>query len=199
MQVGDKQKLITEMVQIVLNQKAELDQKFGWFVNKHFQKDFKNYFSSIENIFNKLNGNKLGNDNKSIKKLQTDAYFGGKHNFLFEFDEYQHFSSYRKLSLDLYPKNLKLNFDVDEWKNLCLLNSLKADRYRFSKQTKDFNFNGGRTAQRAYLDCFRDILPEVNGLNPTLRLNEFEVSGIDRNNLENCNKIEKLILKKLNE
>lgn len=198
MAVGDKQKLITEIVQIVLNQKAEVDQKFDWFVNKHFQKDFKNYFSSIEDIFYKLKGDKLGNDNKSIKRLQTDAYFGGKYNFLFEFDEYQHFSSFRKSSFDFYPKNLKLNFNIEEWKNLCLLNSLKADRYRFSKQTKDFNFNGGRNAQRAYLDCFRDILPEVNGLNPTLRLNEFEVLGIDRNNLENCNRIEKLILKKLN-
>lgn len=197
MAIGDQQKLITELVQTVLNQKAETDIKFDWFVNKHLQKDFKNYYKIIDNIFVRLNGNKLGNENKQISKLQTDSYFGGNFNFLFEFDEFQHFSSSRKLTFDCYPKNLNLNFDISQWKKQCELTFTKADKYRKTKETKDFDFKGGRTAQRAYLDCFRDFLPEINGLKPTLRINEFEVFGIERNNIENCKKIEKLILEKM--
>jgi hypothetical protein len=197
MAVGDKQKLITEILQTVLKQKAETDIKFEWFVNKHLQKDFCNQFQVIEEIFNKLNGNKIKNENKQISKLQTDAYFGGDYNFLFEFDEFQHFSSYRKLTFDLYPKDLRMNFDLQQWKKMCELHSVKADKYRYTKQTKDFDFNGGRTAQRAYLDCFRDLLPQNHGLQPTIRINEFEVIGIERNNLESCKKIEKLIAEKL--
>lgn len=197
MATGDKQKLITELIQTVLNQKAETNIKFDWFVNKHLQKDFSIYFPIIENIFEKLKGDTLGSDSKKISKLQSDAYFGGNLNFLFEFDEFQHFSSFRRQTFEFYPQNLKLNFSREQWITFCEINTLRADKYRQSKQTKDFSFVGGRTAQRAYLDCFRDLLPQINGLNPTLRFNEFEVNGIDRNNLDNCKKIEKLLLIKL--
>jgi len=63
--------------------------------------------------------------------------------------------------------------------------------------TANFNFYGGRTAQRAYLDCFRDLLPQVYKLRPTLRINEFEVKGIYTNNEESCTRIEKLLNSKL--
>ena len=96
-----------------------------------------------------------------------------------------------------YPNLLRLNFDLSEWKKLCSANRERADKYRKSKTAADFNFVGGRTAQRAYLDCFRDFLPEIQGLKPTLRINEFEVSGIHSINNEACNRIEKLLKIKL--
>ena len=36
----------------------------------------------------------------------------------------------------------------------------------------------GRAAQRAFFDTFRDWLPSLHGLNPTVRLAEFEVNPI---------------------
>ena len=36
----------------------------------------------------------------------------------------------------------------------------------------------GRAAQRAFFDTFRDWLPTLHGLNPTVRLAEFEVKPI---------------------
>lgn len=197
MPVGDKQKLITDIVATVLGQKPLLDKSFEWFINKHTSDHFGKWHSTIDTIFHNLNGDLAANQSKRTQCLECDAYFGGLYNFIFEFDEYQHFSSARLQTLELYPPDLNVNFSVDEWKSMCRMYKDRADKYRKSKTTTDFNFHGGRTAQRAYLDCFRDLLPQQHGLKPTLRINEFEAEGIYTNNKENCNRIEKLIKSKL--
>lgn len=197
MAVGDKQKLITAIVSKVLNEQAQTSKKFDWFINKHNKENFGKYFSTIDNIFKSLNGDITANQTKRSVSLDCDAYFGGQYNFIFEFDELQHFSSSRLKTIENYPSSLKVNFDLANWKKLCEIHKNKADNYRKTKTTADFNFIGGRTAQRAYLDCFRDLLPEIQGLNPTLRINEFEVVGISRLDKEACNKIEQLLKTKL--
>lgn len=197
MPVGDKQKLITEIVSAVLNETAEPNKRLDWFINKHTETHFGKYYKTINQIFSDLNGDISKNQSKRSMPLNCDAYFGGQYNFLFEFDEYQHFNTSRQKTFEHYPKELALNFDLDEWKNLCKTHKERADKYRKSKTTTDFNFSGGRTSQRAYLDCFRDLLPEIQELNPTLRINEFEVSGIVSKNKEAYKKIEKLLKAKL--
>lgn len=197
MAVRDKQKLITEILSEVLGQSAETDKTFSWFINKHLKEHFGLYFNTINKIFNELNGDDNAIATKRTVPLDCDAYFGGRYNFIFEFDEFQHFSSARLRTLEHYPKKLKLGFDVNTWKNLCGLHGGKANRYRYNKSTVDFNFPGGRTAQRAYLDCFRDFLPEIHGLNPTIRINEFEVAEINSKNLDSYKTIEYLLKDKL--
>jgi len=197
MAVGDRQKLITSIVATVLNEHAQTDISFGWFINRHTTEHFGKHFSIIDKIFISLNGDRQANQNKRTRTLNCDAYFGGQYNFIFEFDEYQHFNSARLRTFEYYPTDLKVNFSIDQWKQLCKIYKDKADKYRKTKITKDFNFSGGRTVQRAYLDCFRDLLPEINQLNPTVRINEFEVPDIFSNNKEACKKIEKLLKTKL--
>ncbi len=197
MAVGDKQKLITEIVSKVLNEQAQTSKKFDWFINKHNKENFGKHFSTIDKIFKSLNGDITANQTKRSVALDCDAYFGGQYNFIFEFDELQHFSSSRLKTIENYPSGLRVNFDLANWKRLCQIHKDKADNYRKTKTTTDFNFVGGRTAQRAYLDCFRDLLPEIQGLNPTLRINEFEVVGITKVDKDACNKIEQLIKTKL--
>lgn len=178
MALKEKQILITKIVGKILGQEPDMTRKFEWFINKHNKIHFGEKFKLIDNIFNDLGGDIVANQNKKQMLLDCDAYFGGKYNFFFEFDEFQHFSSARLKTLMQYQKEIKLNFNVEEWIKQCKKNKHKADEYRKAKTTTDFNFSRGRTAQRAYLDCFRDFLPEENGLNPTLRINEFEVEGI---------------------
>lgn len=197
MAIGDRQKLITEIVATVLNEPAQTDISFDWFINKHTKEHFGNHFPTIEQIFTSLNGDRQASHTKRTMTLDCDAYFGGRYNFIFEFDEHQHFSSARLKTFDFYPADLKVNFSIEQWKQLCKTHSDKADKYRKAKTTTDFNFVGGRTAQRAYLDCFRDLLPEVNGLKPTVRINEFEVTDIYSINNESCNIIEKLLTTKI--
>ena len=193
MPVGDKQKLITEIVGMVLNEKPQ-NENFGWFINQHQKDHFKGSYDLIDKIFSELNGN---NSLKRSIQLQSDAYFGGKYNFLFEFDEIQHFSTARLKTLNNYPTQLSLNYSISDWKKWCPIHSPIADKYRFNKVTADFNFSGGRIFQRAYLDCFRDLLPQHNGLNPTLRISEFEVEGISQIDAASIKKIETLLKEKL--
>ncbi|GHT28443.1 hypothetical protein AGMMS49574_02760 [Bacteroidia bacterium] len=197
MAIGDKQKLITEIVSEVLGEQAQDKIKFEWFINKHTKENFGKYFATIDNIFKSLNGDTIKNQSKRLVPLKCDAFFGGKLNFIFEFDEFQHFSSARLKTFECYPSELKLNFSLEEWEKLCAVHKDRADKYRHSKTTPDFDFPGGRTAQRAYMDCFRDFLPEIQGLNPTLRINEFEVIDIYSINKYSYNKIEKILNKKL--
>jgi hypothetical protein len=126
-----------------LNQKAETNCKFDWFINSHTESHFGKYFKNIHKIFDELNGDLFANQNKRISNLRCDAYFGGKYNLIFEFDEFQHFSSTRLATLNKYPKHIQLNFLTSVWRKYCLDNLQKADRYRYSKTTVDFNFEGG--------------------------------------------------------
>lgn len=197
MPVGDKQKLIAEIVGCVLGQKPQLRKSFEWLINKHTSSHFEKWYSTIDNIFCCLNGDIIANQTKRTLCLECDAFFSGQYNFIFEFDELQHFSSARLKTLELYPSELRVNFSIEKWKNNCRIHKEKADNYRKSKTTIDFNFQGGRTSQRAYLDCFRDLLPQQNGLSPTLRINEFEVEGVYVNCKESCTVIEKLLNSKL--
>ena len=194
MAVGDKQRLITTIVSEILNESAQLDKKFSWFINKHQDEHFKDSFQVIDKIYLELGGN---NSLKKVQQLQCDAYFGGKYNLIFEFDEVQHFSSARLKALNNYPQYLKLNYLIGDWEKWCLTHSKKADKYRYNKITKDFNFQGGRTCQRAYLDCFRDFLPQHNGLNPTLRISEFEVEDVHNISSTSLDKVRKLIEQRL--
>lgn len=197
MSVGARQKLITSIVSTVLGETAQIDKRFDWFVNKHSKENFGKHFSVIDSIFIALNGDQEASTNKRLAPLVCDAYFGGKCNFIFEFDEFQHFTSARLQSLNLYPQKLKTNFSIEEWKMLCEQNKHKADRYRQAKRTVDFNFIGGRSSQRAYLDSFRDLLPEVHGLNPTLRISDLEVLDIVSDNKESSKRVEQLLKQRI--
>ena len=77
MAVGDKQKLITEIVETVLNEKAQTTKKFDWFINRHTEGNFKEYFTIIEDIFIDLNGNLIANKNKRNQGLDCDAHQQG--------------------------------------------------------------------------------------------------------------------------
>jgi hypothetical protein len=195
MPIRERQKLITEIVAQVLNVCAEPDKSFVWFKNVHTSQDFGAHYPLIDRIFQMLGGNPKAN--KGVRSLNCDAYLGDSYNFMFEFDEYQHFSTPRLKTLEMYPADLPVAYDIQKYQAYCRKHYAEADKYRHAKTTTDFNFVGGRTAQRAYLDCFRDILPSLHGLRPTLRISEFEVAGVVDNNTQSRALVEQLLEKKL--
>jgi hypothetical protein len=197
MATGDRQKFITQLVSKVLRQAPDINKSFGWMSNKHSLSNFKQHATRIETIFNELKGDKVASENKRTQLLKCDAFFGGHYDFVFEFDEFQHFSSLRLHTLERYPDDILLNFHLEDWKRFCKVHRQSADIYRQTKATKDFNFIGGRTAQRAYLDCFKDLLPPLYGLQPTVRISEFEVADIYSNDAASCKKIEALLKMKI--
>lgn len=68
-----------------------------------------------------------------------------QHKIIIEYDENQHFSQARKITLENYPKNVKVYFDKDYWIEQC--NKINA---------RD-NSPIDRDEKRAYYDAVRDI------------------------------------------
>ena len=78
--------------------------------------------------------------------------------FILEFDESQHFSHARLITLSLYPEAFKLGFPLARWRELC----------REINAVDDQPFD--RDERRAWYDTLRDLLPSLHGFEPTVRL-----------------------------
>ena len=94
---------------------------------------------------------------------------------LVEVDEYQHFTTFRRTTLDLYPPECSLNFDLDGYRNLCDRWCSKADRYRKGKAAPGFG-EAGRQRQRAYNDALRDLAAAPMGY-PLIQVDAAEGDG----------------------
>ncbi len=176
MPVRERETAMVRTVREVLRVDVKNGAQFDWLINKHHQEQFGEYFLMIEKLFSDLGGDVLRNRAKRSMRLTSDAFIGGGYKCILEFDEIQHFSTARLATLRSIPENYPLGFDRSEYINLCRDHCVSADSYRESKTTVDFPFRGGRTAQRAYFDLFRDLLPPIFGLNPTVRIHEFETA-----------------------
>jgi hypothetical protein len=78
--------------------------------------------------------------------------------FILEFDESQHFSRPRLMTLSLYPEEVKLGFALHRWEDLCREIDAKDD------EPVD------RDERRAWYDTLRDLVPTLHGFKPTVRL-----------------------------
>ncbi|MDE2185067.1 MAG: hypothetical protein KGJ78_18795, partial [Alphaproteobacteria bacterium] len=81
--------------------------------------------------------------------LRCDFYVP-RANLIIEYDERQHFTEPRALTLELYP-SLSLGFDIPRWLNAC------------RKIRAHDNDPPYRDEQRAFYDALRDILSQPNG------------------------------------
>jgi len=89
---------------------------------------------------------------------------------MIEVDEIQHFTSAREVSLGYYPANLPLGYSLNDYRLLVVRHRSDGDRAFAHKRAADFDFAGGRQAQRAYNDALRDLLaPTFTGY-PVVRV-----------------------------
>jgi hypothetical protein len=91
-------------------------------------------------------------------------------------DEIQHFTTDRRRTLDLYPPAVEVCFDMEAYRTLIGRYTRPATANRASKPTVDFPLAGGRRAQRAYFDAFRDLAAPGFGLR-VLRVPAPECNG----------------------
>jgi len=94
--------------------------------------------------------------------------------FILEFDESQHFSRPRLMTLSLYPLEVQLGFPLHRWQDLCREIDAKDD------EPLD------RDERRAWYDTLRDLVPPLHGFNSTVRLyaEEFEWCSLDSASLQ---------------
>ena len=85
-------------------------------------------------------------------------YYMPAQRLIVEFDESQHFTRPRLISLSQYPDDLKYAFSLERWKDLC----------RQLDAMDDTPID--RDERRAWYDSLRDLVPVVRGFQPTIRL-----------------------------
>ena len=172
---------IIALVEEVLGVPAERRAQFDWLINKPLSEHFGPHHTKIINLFKQMGGDIDGLFAKVVGHLTPDAYFPDPYHFIFEFDELQHFTAFRHQTLMAYPANHPLGFEPKTYLEFCAKYkdaALQKGTDRFRRKTADFPFVNGRAAQRALFDTFRDWLPPLHGLRPTVRLAEFEVADV---------------------
>lgn len=85
------------------------------------------------------------------QRLKCD-FFLPRERLIVEYDERQHFTLQRAKALELYPPDLPLSFDREEWLNAC--RTIQA-----TDRTPPY-----RDEQRAFYDSLRDIFAARNGV-----------------------------------
>ena len=93
-----------------------------------------------------------------IESLAACDFWVPEPGFTLEFDERQHFTMPRKLTLHTYPEDLDLGFSRKQWISHCEQHDAKDNDPPF------------RDEQRAWYDALRDLVPVTKGLQPTVRL-----------------------------
>ena len=88
---------------------------------------------------------------------------------LIEVDESPHFTSFRLASLELYPTDVTVGFDLDEHKELCRAWCARTDALEHGLAARGFGF-GGVQRERAYHDALRDLATPVMGHPPLVRI-----------------------------
>ena len=172
---------IIALVESVFGIQADRRAQFQWLQNKPSPENFREHYDAAIALYTELNGDSEGTKAKADGYLIPDAYFPEPYHFIFEFDELQHFTKYRERTFQFYPENIPLAYAPQKYKQFCQRHhtaALAKGPARFRRLTADFPYANGRAAQRAFFDTFRDWLPPLHGLNPTVRLAEFEVAPI---------------------
>jgi hypothetical protein len=95
---------------------------------------------------------------------------------MIEVDTAPHFTSFRLLTLDLYPDDAPLGFDRDEYRELCRSLAPEYDGYQRNIAAKGFGIGGGQR-QRAYRDALRDLGAPLLGLRPVVRIPAVDGDG----------------------
>lgn len=91
-------------------------------------------------------------------------------------DELLHFSTPRLQSLELYPGEVQVGFDIEEFKELCRTHAPQTDKWRYGLASKTFGFHGLQR-ERAYHDAVRDIAAWVMGYPPVVRIAAVDGDG----------------------
>ena len=150
-----------------------------------FPEDFKNtrHYKDLEEIFKALQNHRGFREFVKAKTLPNCDFFIPNPGFIIEFDESQHFTLSRKITLEKYPDNLNLGFSREKWMRLC------------EKINAKDNDPPYRDEQRAWYDTLRDFLPSILGLNPTIRLyaKDFVWCSLNSDNPEDVEKFRRII------
>jgi hypothetical protein len=93
-----------------------------------------------------------------------------------QLDESPHFTSFRLTTLDLYPPDAAVGFDLEAFRELSREWAPQTDNLNRSFAAKGFGF-GGRQKERAYRDALLDLGAPAMGLPPAVRIIALDGDG----------------------
>ena len=93
-----------------------------------------------------------------------------------EVDESLHFTSVRLATLEFYPADLTVGFDLGEYKQLCRAWCPRTDGLARGLAAKGFGF-GGVPRERAYHDALLDLGTPAMGHPPVIRIAAMDGDG----------------------
>ncbi|HWF25983.1 MAG TPA: hypothetical protein VG275_11075 [Solirubrobacteraceae bacterium] len=93
-----------------------------------------------------------------------------------QLDESPHFTSFRLTTLDLYPPDVAVGFDIDVFRELSREWAPQTDMLDRAFAAKGFGF-GGRQKERAYRDALLDLGAPAMGLPPVVRIVALDGDG----------------------
>jgi hypothetical protein len=115
-------------------------------------------FFTLDRVYKALQEHRGFNNSVRSKKLPRVDFFIPNRSLIIEFDESQHFTEPRDISLSLYLKKEKFGFSPTRWRALC---------QTLHKRDNDPPF---RDEQRAWYDTLRDFAPKYRGAGQIVRL-----------------------------
>ncbi|MBS7281489.1 MAG: hypothetical protein KIH09_16855 [Candidatus Freyarchaeota archaeon] len=124
-----------------------------------YPEDFRNtpYYGKLVEIYEALQNHRGFKVFIKARTLRHCDFFIPDPGVIVEYDESQHFTLPRKITLEHYPE-FELGFDKKKWMMLC---------ERINAKDNDPSY---RDEQRAWYDTLRDFLPTIKGIKPTIRL-----------------------------
>ena len=123
----------------------------------------------LDDLHESLGGDRHALAHKPRRLLSGDLVVAHSGQII-ELDEVQHFTAARLDSLEWYPGRGTFGFSIDHYRRLIDTWWDKAHTMFTRQWAADFDFGGGRRAQRAYLDTLKDLLAPVFTGAPVLRV-----------------------------
>ena len=138
---------------------CELDHSFGWRTGlaDYEQTSIDGTLREVARALERHRGFAIGEFVRSRLLARCD-YWVPDPGCIVEFDESQHFTASRRLALSVFADMPQLGFSAKRWMGLC-------DHHNARDNDPPF-----RDEQRAWYDTLRDLVPLINGMEPTARL-----------------------------
>ncbi len=115
---------------------------------------------TLDEVHRVLGGDRLALARKHTGELRPDLVIASTGQIV-EVDELQHFTGARQTTLQRYATGCSLGFSINDYRTLIDSWRARAEAVFTRRWSPDFDFAGGRRAQRAYADALLDLLAPV--------------------------------------
>jgi len=191
---------IAELLCELLESKFKIKPQYSLEPTKELLRNSPSYddhaikWEEISKVYSQLVDNEwtldsvIQNNLEKIKygKQRIDIWFEEPYNFIFEFDESQHFNQFRLMTLEHYDEYNQFPFDLKHYLSLAKQKIVKPGKSGFQKlKSYDPLFppilegerQDNRPRQRAFRDFLKDVTPVLKGYNPTVRISHQITNG----------------------